>query len=121
MIKSIPHFFDIQSAEEITLELLNEYFDTNQYNEDLLDILLVDLTHLGSNTETDGTIFIESVEKGNGDTYHLNYLIPYFVFNGCKDLDISDDQQETVNFTVDESNIYFDIIETEKVMWPDEI
>ena len=121
MIKSLPHFFDIETADEITLELLNEYFDTNQYNEDLLNILLVDLSHLGANTETEGTIFIESVEKGSNGIYHLNYQIPYFAFNGCKDLDINDDHEETVNFTIDENNIYFDIIETEKAMWPDEI
>jgi len=82
----------------------------------------MDLSFLGPNTETEGNVIIDSIEKDNDKNhYHLNYTIPYFAFNGCKDIDINDDYEVTVNFTFDEYEINFDVIETERVDWNDDI
>ncbi|MFU8908518.1 hypothetical protein ACNARK_17005 [Proteus sp. DFP240708] len=97
-----------------TANLICNYLRENHRDASLRDILNIDLSFIDQRAESTDYFVIQDVDHVDGNSYILFYSISYYIYNLCKDMDIDNDYEASINFEAHDNFLEFDIINSER-------
>lgn len=103
------------NVEKLYCELCRDLEQLIQRNHEEIDNQLIgDLSAINHRAECHNGISVELVEHIEGNKYSLSYSYEWHVYNGCADMDESDEVMGDVTFEIDEDgelNFHFIVSE----------
>ena len=111
MIKN-THLYNIVFSRDDYMEVLMKL--ENHQDSILKTILNIDLSFIDYRAQSSNYFIINDVEYIGDNNYILYYKINYYIYNLCKDMDIDDDYETSINFTLNNGLLVFDIIDCER-------
>ncbi|MCG5047653.1 hypothetical protein L2164_02970 [Pectobacterium brasiliense] len=90
---------------------LYDFLCRNISDDSLHSILKIDVSFIDDRAEAGDYIQLGHVSHHHANTYSLTYTLDYYVFHGCRDMNTEDDYEVTINFTVYDDHIDFDLID----------
>lgn len=97
-----------------TANIICSYLENNHQDHTLKSILNLDLSFIDYRAQSSNYFIINDVEYIGDNNYILYYKINYYIYNLCKDMDIDDDYETSINFTLNNGLLVFDIIDCER-------
>ncbi|EFL9656597.1 hypothetical protein IGU62_002101 [Escherichia coli] len=108
----IPLSLEFNSQD--TANIICSYLEKNHQDSILKTILNIDLSFIDYRAQSSNYFIINDVEYIGDNNYILYYKINYYIYNLCKDMDIDDDYETSINFTLNNGLLVFDIIDCER-------
>lgn len=108
----IPLRLEFNSQD--TANIICSYLENNHQDHTLKSILNLDLSFIDYRAQSSNYFIINDVEYIGDNNYILYYKINYYIYNLCKDMDIDDDYETSINFTLNNGLLVFDIIDCER-------
>ncbi|MET6533605.1 hypothetical protein [Citrobacter freundii] len=114
--KKIPQIREILTSESAWEEMtcIRTFLENNHQDHTLKSILNLDLSFIDYRAQSSNYFIINDVEYIGDNNYILYYKINYYIYNLCKDMDIDDDYETSINFTLNNGLLVFDIIDCER-------
>lgn len=108
----IPLRLEFNSQD--TANIICSYLENNHQDPTLKSILNLDLSFIDYRAQSSNYFIINDVEYIGDNNYILYYKINYYIYNLCKDMDIDDDYETSINFTLNNRLLVFDIIDCKR-------
>lgn len=113
-MSTYPIQLNFEAHSQDTANLIYSYLEKNHQDSILKSVLDIDLSFIDYRAQSTGYFIINDVEYVDDDNYILHYKTNYYIYNLCKDMDIDDDYETSINFTLNDGVLVFDMIDGER-------
>ena len=114
IMSNYPIPLSLEFNSQDTANIICSYLEKNHQDSILKTILNIDLSFIDYRAQSSNYFIINDVEYVGDNNYILYQKINYYIYNLCKDMDIDDDYETSINFTLNNGLLVFDIIDCER-------